>query len=154
MAQISRLSPHGMRLSLAAKRFLPLPRKPSSASQQPVIFEGGCWLPQQSVSNPSPASSLSATSDSFAAEPRGNEIKGFKSFYLKAKARIWSRLSFMCHIRSTAKLICITNSFDIHLALLVRFLQAKETPIRDEGENSLEELDTHVPDTTFPARLT
>ena len=33
----------------------------------------------------------------------GNNLKGLNDFHLKAKARIWPRLSYMCHIRSTAE---------------------------------------------------
>ena len=36
---------------------------------------------------------------------RGNNVKGVRDFCLKAKARIWPRLSCMCHIRSTAVLL-------------------------------------------------
>ena len=39
-----------------------------------------------------------------AAERTCNTMKGFKDFCLKAKARIWSRLSYMCRVRSTAAL--------------------------------------------------
>ena len=34
---------------------------------------------------------------STASERRGNELKYFKDFYLKAEARIWPWLSHMCH---------------------------------------------------------
>jgi len=34
-------------------------------------------------------------------ERRGNNLNRGKNFYLEAKARIWPRLSYMCHIRST-----------------------------------------------------
>jgi len=34
-----------------------------------------------------------------ASERRGNNLKGFKHFYLEAKARIWPWLAYMCHIR-------------------------------------------------------
>ena len=37
-----------------------------------------------------------------ACEPRGNNSEGFEEFDLKAKARSWPQMSFMCHIRSTA----------------------------------------------------
>ena len=37
-----------------------------------------------------------------ASERRGSRLKGFKDFYLKAKAKIWPCLTYMCHIRSTA----------------------------------------------------
>ena len=37
--------------------------------------------------------------ESSAAERRGNNLKGFKVFYLKAKASIWPGLSYVCHIR-------------------------------------------------------
>ena len=37
-----------------------------------------------------------------ASKPRGNTVQGFKDFFLKAKARIWAWLSYMCHICSTA----------------------------------------------------
>ena len=33
---------------------------------------------------------------------RGNTLKGFVSFNVKAKARIWPALPHMCHVRSTA----------------------------------------------------
>jgi len=35
-------------------------------------------------------------------ERRGNNVKRFKDFDLKMKARIWPRLCYVCHIRSTA----------------------------------------------------
>jgi len=31
-----------------------------------------------------------------------NHLKGFKDFHPKARTRIWSRLSFMCRVHSTA----------------------------------------------------
>jgi len=34
-------------------------------------------------------------------ERRGNNLNGLKDFYMNAKARIWPRLSYVCHIRST-----------------------------------------------------
>ena len=37
-----------------------------------------------------------------AAERRGKNFKGLKEFYLKANARNWPCLSYMCHVRSTA----------------------------------------------------
>jgi len=38
-----------------------------------------------------------------ASEQRGNTSKVVKAiFYLKATARIWQSLSYVCHIRSTA----------------------------------------------------
>ena len=43
------------------------------------------------------------------AERRGNTIQGFHSFYLKAKARIWSGRSCMCHICSTAGRVLKTS---------------------------------------------
>jgi len=39
-----------------------------------------------------------------ASERRGDNLKGFEGFYLKAKARIWPGLSYVCQIRSTAAL--------------------------------------------------
>jgi len=35
-------------------------------------------------------------------ERRGNNVKHVNDFYLKAKARIWPCLSYVCNIRSTA----------------------------------------------------
>ena len=40
----------------------------------------------------------------FVSKRRGINLKGLQDFYLKAKARIWPWLSYMCHIRSTADL--------------------------------------------------
>ena len=37
----------------------------------------------------------------FAPERKGINLKDFKDFYMKAKARIWPGLSYMCHFRST-----------------------------------------------------
>jgi len=37
-----------------------------------------------------------------ASERRGNNLEGFKDFDLQAKARIWSSLSYTCHIRLAA----------------------------------------------------
>ena len=37
-----------------------------------------------------------------AAERRWNNVKGFRDVYLKVKARVWPRLSCVCHARSTA----------------------------------------------------
>jgi len=37
-----------------------------------------------------------------AAERRGNDLKGFVDFHPKARTRIWSWLSYMCRVRSTA----------------------------------------------------
>ena len=37
-----------------------------------------------------------------AVERRGNILKDCLVFYLKSKARIWSRLSYLCHIRWTS----------------------------------------------------
>jgi len=37
-----------------------------------------------------------------ASERRWNTLKSFKGFYLNAKARSWPRLSYQCHIGSTA----------------------------------------------------
>ena len=42
-----------------------------------------------------------------AAGRRGKHLKGFKNFCLKATARIWPRLSYMCHICS--KLVSIDS---------------------------------------------
>ena len=36
---------------------------------------------------------------------RGNNLKGLKDFCLKAKARIWPCLSYVCHIRARAVLV-------------------------------------------------
>ena len=41
-------------------------------------------------------------------EPRGNNLNGFKDFYLKAKDRNWPGLPGMCLIRSIADLNYIT----------------------------------------------
>ena len=40
--------------------------------------------------------------DRAASERRGNNLNGYKDFYLRAKARIRPLLSYMCHIRSTS----------------------------------------------------
>ena len=37
---------------------------------------------------------------------RGNNSKELTGFYLKAKARIWPGLSYMCHVHSTADGAC------------------------------------------------
>ena len=36
-----------------------------------------------------------------ASEQRVNNVKGFQDLYLKAKARIWPRLCYVCRVRST-----------------------------------------------------
>jgi len=46
------------------------------------------------------ASDLRATS-----ERKGKNLNGVTGFYLEAKARIWPRLSYTCHIRSAADLL-------------------------------------------------
>jgi len=38
-----------------------------------------------------------------ASERRGNNLGDFHDLYLQVKARIWPRLSYMCHVRSTAE---------------------------------------------------
>ena len=38
-----------------------------------------------------------------ACERRGNKLKGFNWFCLKAKSRMWPRMSYVCHIVSTSR---------------------------------------------------
>jgi len=42
-----------------------------------------------------------------ASEQRGNSLKSFKDFSLKANTRFWPSLSYMCHIRSTAVAVAL-----------------------------------------------
>jgi len=44
------------------------------------------------------------TMSSSASDRRGNTLKGFGDFHLKATTRIWSWLSYMCRVRSTSVL--------------------------------------------------
>ena len=51
---------------------------------------------------PSVSGNAHAFIDSTTSEQRGNNSKACKNFYLKDKARIWPRLSCMCHVRSAS----------------------------------------------------
>ena len=46
-----------------------------------------------------------------ASERRRNQSKGFKNFYLKAKARVWPWMSCLCHVRPTVVAGFGGNSF-------------------------------------------
>jgi hypothetical protein len=47
-------------------------------------------------------------------ERRGNRVMFFNDFYLKAQARVWPRLSCMCHVRSAARWMNDTMYFIIN----------------------------------------
>jgi len=48
-------------------------------------------------------------------ERKENNVNGFKGFYLEADARTWPRLSYVCHIRSTADSCCLLDSWSLHM---------------------------------------
>ena len=57
-----------------------------------------------------------------APERRGDNFKHRKHYYSKGKAGIWPRLSYLCHIRSTAVGVRATLPPLIHMVSGLRFL--------------------------------
>ena len=55
----------------------------------------------------SPLDTQLSSADAPGQARRGNNSKGFKDFSLKAKARVWPGLSYMCHVGSTADEACL-----------------------------------------------
>ena len=73
-----------------------------------------------------------------AVERRGNHLKVLKDFYLKAKARIWHRLAYMCHIRSATAAAVLKDFY-------LKFSSGERSfGISDQGESrKLTSVGTH-----------
>ena len=56
---------------------------------------------------------------------KGKTFTGFQDFYLKAKARMWPCLSYMCHVHSTAE--------SLNAAPLPKQERAREWAAKDAG---------------------
>ena len=65
------------------------------------VFMDGTSCSPEGSSRATPASCTEGISGS-AFERRGNTVIRLEHFYLKAKARIWPWLSYMCFVRSKA----------------------------------------------------